>query len=379
MVEVRLEQLDANSEYSVLVKWNYSDLAAVSLDDMICMVETSKAVVDILSPASGFLVQGLAEGDALVTGDLIAVVAESEEEARTIQKELRSQDKKRKKSAQAAHDAEENPASTALNITKKAKDLLNANNISPDVFKGMALVTERDVKEYITKNTKLAPSAPIVPSGKTNRVLILTARVGGMQVLDILLNDPSVSVVGFVDDDPELSDSQVWDVPVLGTFKEIESLWKRDLFDSAIIGFSSNIETRKELFERCVSLGIPMANAIDPSVRINRACSLGQGNIICSHVHIGFGSVLGNNNFIGANSSIDHDNKMGDHVLMGPNCVTSGRVEVGNEVRFGTGIFVQPQLTIGAGSIISSGSVLTSSVPANHVVKVNYSQRMGPK
>jgi acetyltransferase-like isoleucine patch superfamily enzyme len=64
--------------------------------------------------------------------------------------------------------------------------------------------------------------------------------------------------------------------------------------------------------------------------------------------------------------------------MMGPNCVTSGLVVIENQVRFGTGIFVEPRLKIGAGSIISSGAILTSSVPNNHIVKTQLTQHIKP-
>ncbi|MBL4759655.1 MAG: hypothetical protein JKY80_02220 [Mariprofundaceae bacterium] len=374
MIELKLEQLDANSEHSVLVKWNYSDYDVVSKDDVICMVETSKAVVDVLSPASGVLIQSVAEGDDVCTGDVLAIIGESQDEAASAKKDLESLDTQRNDDNKVANNQGSGIAEGVLNITQKAQKIIKANDISPDVFNDKTLVTAQDVEKYIKNNIVTQPTVQNMSNDKCNRVLIVTARIGGMQVLDILLNNPLVRVIGFVDDDPSLAETHVWGIPVIGTFKEIKSLWKNKKFDSAIIGFSSNVEIRKKLFDKCVSLGIPMTNAIDPSVRMNRACALGQGNIICSHVHLGIETVLGDNNFISANSSIDHHNKWGDNILLGPNCVTSGFVEIENEVRLGTGVFVQPQLKIGQGSIISSGAVLTTSVPSQHIVKVKYSQ-----
>ena len=376
MIEVKLEQLDANSEHTVLVEWYYSNNEVISKDSVICTVETSKATFDILAPANGILVQRVAEGDDLDIGAVLAIIAENEDEADSINKDLKQSDVQRDEEKKVEKRQVIEYEEVTLKITQKAKQIMKDNNVSPEVFKGKALVTAEDVNKYLNVSMVM-PSAPQVTSPEEcNRVLIVTARIGGMQVLDILLNNPLINVVGFVDDDPSLAGTRIWGIPILDTFNNIESLWNNKKFDSAIIGYSTTVAIRKKLFDKCVSLGIPMVNAIDPSARINRACALGQGNVICSHVHVGIATVLGNNNVVSANSSIDHHNKWGSHILIGPNCVTSGDVEIEDEVRFGMGIFVQPQLKLGKGSVVSSGGVLTTSVPPNHIVKVNYSQQV---
>jgi acetyltransferase-like isoleucine patch superfamily enzyme len=55
----------------------------------------------------------------------------------------------------------------------------------------------------------------------------------------------------------------------------------------------------------------------------------------------------------------------------------SSLVTVGARVKFGTGIFVEPKLTIGPDSIIGSGAILARDIPPNSIVKtkVNYSIR----
>ena len=49
--------------------------------------------------------------------------------------------------------------------------------------------------------------------------------------------------------------------------------------------------------------------------------------------------------------------------------MTSGEVHLEDRVRLGTGIFVEPKLTVGAGAMVASGSIIVHSVPADHAVK----------
>ena len=78
------------------------------------------------------------------------------------------------------------------------------------------------------------------------------------------------------------------------------------------------------------------------------------------------------------NNSIDHHNVWGSHITTGPNCATSGVVTVGDEAKFGTGIFVQPNLNIGAGCVVASGSIIIRSIPDRHIVKARITTEVRP-
>jgi acetyltransferase-like isoleucine patch superfamily enzyme len=96
---------------------------------------------------------------------------------------------------------------------------------------------------------------------------------------------------------------------------------------------------------------------------------MGQGNVICANCHLGVATVLGDNNFLSAYNSFDHHNELGSDISTGPGCMTSGLVKLQDRCRLGTGIFIEPYVTIGAGSLVASGAVIVGSVPPDHVVK----------
>ena len=112
--------------------------------------------------------------------------------------------------------------------------------------------------------------------------------------------------------------------------------------------------------------------------RLNRGVMLGEGNIICAFVHVGVETRVGNNNFLSAYTSIDHHNLWGSHITTGPAVATSGCVEVEDDVKMGTGIFIQPHITVGKGAQIASGAVLTRSVPAMHAAKTRINTELTP-
>ncbi|MBQ7528954.1 hypothetical protein IJT10_03510 [bacterium] len=202
-----------------------------------------------------------------------------------------------------------------------------------------------------------------------NKVLVLGAGQAAMQVIDILLNDPGCQVVGCLDDNPNLQGKELFGVPVLGKMELLEKLWAESFFNSAIVGVGINLPVRQALYDRLVSLGVPLVNAIDPTVRINRQAVLGKGIVLCSFVHLGVCAQIEDNCFIGAHTSIDHHCHLGKTVFMGPGCLLSGTVQVGERSLFGDGVMVQLGLKIGKGCRIASGAIVVKDVPDHHSLK----------
>jgi len=197
-------------------------------------------------------------------------------------------------------------------------------------------------------------------------------------VIDILLNDPLVRVVGCLDDDPAQHGKAIFGVPIWGKTDQLEQRWSERQFDAAIVGLGTNPQVRKKFFDRCVQFGIPLINAIDPSVRIHRGVVLGRGNVICSQAYLGLCTVIGDNNFFSARTSLEHHNVWGSHNTLGPNVVTSALVEVGDGNKFGMGVFIQPRVRIGSECLVASGAVIIQAVPDRHAVKVRMATEIGP-
>lgn len=368
MLEIVIPQLDANSETVKLVRWEVEDGASVSRGDQLCTVETSKAIYEVEAEGAGVIVQMHPEGSVVGFNIPIAYIAPSAEEA----------EKFRARGASA--EASSRNGESEVSATKKAAELAKKHNVNLADIPGDGIITEGDVQAYLKKHGKLAPERPVpgVLPAAVKRVVVIAAGYGAMQVIDILLNYPDVRVVGCLDDDASLHGKEIYGAPIVGNITDLGKFWEEKFFDYAIVAISTNIRLRKRFFDECARLGIPMINAIDPTARINRGAVIGTGNVICSHCHIGVAAQIGDNNFISALNSIDHHNIWGSHITTGPNCATSGGVTVGDEVKFGTGIFIQPGITIGRESIVASGAILIRNVPERHAVKVRLQTEVTP-
>ena len=199
--------------------------------------------------------------------------------------------------------------------------------------------------------------------------MLIGSGYGATQVLDILGTDAEQVAVALVDEDTSRWGAEVEGVPVVGGPDRLEQLHRDEAFDAVIVAISTSVAARARFRELCTRHGIPLANAIDPSARIASQVNMGTGNVICAFCHFGVGASIGDNNFLSAYNSFDHHSTLGSDISSGPGCMTSGLVDIGDRVRLGTGVFVEPKLQIGDDAVIASGSIIVTSVPEGHVVK----------
>src|SRR5262249_4900001 len=85
VLEIVLTREDANTEYALLAEWLVQDRAEVAAGQPVCVVETTKATVEVESPGAGTIVQLFGEEVEVELGKTIAYVAESADELAAIQ------------------------------------------------------------------------------------------------------------------------------------------------------------------------------------------------------------------------------------------------------------------------------------------------------
>ena len=357
MKPVLVPTTDVNSETGLLVAWHVGDRSNVEADETIAEIETSKAIIDVPAPEAGWLLRAAHEGAevrltepvAYLFTDVGALEAYAEEE--------------RRRRAEAASSG---PRATAP-ARQRAEELgLDLASIGGD-----ALITVGMVEAAAAAAAMATVELPNPLPGMAGlpRIALIGAGLGATQVIDILQAAKSGAPVAIVDDDASRWAGEVMGVPVVGGFERLITLFGEGACDAAIITISTSVPARTRLREALVDKGIPMANAIDPTARIADGVTFGAGNVVCAFCHFGVGTVVGDNNFISAYNSYDHHNRLGSDISTGPACATSGLVVLGDGVRLGTGIYVEPHVKLGNDVQVASGSVIVTSVPAGHVVK----------
>lgn len=153
MLEIVLTREDANTEYALLAEWLVEDRAEVTAGQPVCVVETTKATVEVESPGAGTIVQLYGDDVEVELGKTIAYVAESADEL-----------------AEIDAKAEEKPAPKAApgdrKATRKAAELAELHGIDLSTVEKRGFITEKDVEALIVaQKASTAPAAGTALAG----------------------------------------------------------------------------------------------------------------------------------------------------------------------------------------------------------------------
>ena len=159
MLEIVLTREDANTEYALLAEWLVEDRAEVGPGQPVCVVETTKATVEVESPGAGTIVQLYGDDVEVELGKTIAYVAESADELAAI--DAKGEEKPAPK-----------PAAGDRKATRKAVELAELHGIDLSTVEKRGFITEKDVEELVVaQKAGVAPgSDPALAGVSTNGV-----------------------------------------------------------------------------------------------------------------------------------------------------------------------------------------------------------------
>lgn len=367
---VNIPFLGANDDECVLIKWNFSSGDNVTEKEVICLIETTKTVLDVESEFEGYIYPLAEVGDNLMVGDALAIISSEILEAHEIETTRDNQ-----RSIKPRFDTvSEAP------LTKKAEILLNRHQLRIEQLREFtgneSQIKESDVLRFIESKSLLNKQLGF--NGYQQRIGIIGGVNGGgaLIVIDSLMRNNNQKAVCIFEQNSQVHGQRILDVPIVGDISKLKTFFNDNKLDAVIIAFNRDLDEREKLYIQLKSENIPFCNIIDPTVEIRSDVSLGEGNIILAKSYIGACCQIGNNNFISANVSLEHGNVLGNHCAFGPGIFSSGNVIVGNNVRFAAGIFMEPNITIGNNVIISSGAVVRDNIPENSILKVSYSHKL---
>ena len=132
MLEVLLTREDANTEFALLAEWLMADESTVAARDVVCVIETTKATVEVEAPGAGTIVHLFAAGAEVELGAAVALVAESDAELL----EARAR----------ASSAAQEPAGDGARATRKARELATRHGIDLATIDKRGFITAADVE-----------------------------------------------------------------------------------------------------------------------------------------------------------------------------------------------------------------------------------------
>ncbi|HLI10683.1 MAG TPA: biotin/lipoyl-containing protein [Alphaproteobacteria bacterium] len=382
---IKTPTISANEDAVTLTEWLKPAGSAVRRGEPVCTVETTKANIEIEAEVDGFLHPVAQIGARVAVGAPLAVLTD------------RAEDDPAALLAMAGGGVAPERRWTkkaAITARRLGIDLAALAARSPGKVLG-----EEDVlaaqAAHVTPSTAAPPPVAVAsaPAGRPEdlledrygedrpeRILLLGGGAGaGVITLDALARLPRQRAVGILDRNPNTHGKTVAGVPVLGPVERAAELWKAGLCDSVIILFTDSNEERAALFERLRAEGVPFANVIDPSVERRSHVRLGQGNLIMANCFLAACATLGDNNFLASHTCIEHHAVVGSHCTFGPRTTTAGAVKIGDRVKTGMAVAIEPYVSIGSDSLIASGCVITRDVPAGSAVKAQQGYTVRPR
>jgi len=144
MFEIVLTREDANTEFALLAEWLVEDRAEVQQGQPVCVVETTKATVEIEAPGAGTIVQLYDEGVEVELGKTVARIAESADELASLEQDAEREQPTPK------------PSPTDRKATRKAAELAERHGVDLASIEKRGFVTEKDVEELIARQKAAA-------------------------------------------------------------------------------------------------------------------------------------------------------------------------------------------------------------------------------
>ena len=163
MLEIVLTREDANTEYALVAEWLVEDRSDVSAGQPVCVVETTKATVEVEAPGAGTIVQLYGEEVEVELGKTIAYVAETVEELASID-------------AKAEATPAPKPAASDRKATRKAVELAELHGIDLASIDKRGFITEKDIEALIAaQKSSSAPAAESILAGVSTAGVSLPA------------------------------------------------------------------------------------------------------------------------------------------------------------------------------------------------------------
>lgn len=193
------------------------------------------------------------------------------------------------------------------------------------------------------------------------RVVIIGAGGHGREVAEILRTQAETDLIGFVDDNREISGKEFDGVRVLGDWSWFEGV---DRAEIAVVFAVGSPESCRRLTQRAESLGLGIASAVSPLAHVSQFAKVGLGVTVFPRAVINTGAGIESYVILNVAVTVSHDTKIGRYSNINPGAHLAGNVTVGEGCYIGMGANVIQGRTIGAWSVIGAGAVVTRDVPA---------------
>jgi UDP-N-acetylbacillosamine N-acetyltransferase len=199
----------------------------------------------------------------------------------------------------------------------------------------------------------------------TEELVIWGASGHARVVADAVRSQGNLSIVGFIDDNPERKGEMFEGRQVLGGRDRLAVLLEEGTRSLHVA--VGHCAARLEMSELAVAQGFHLKTVIHPRAIVASGVSVGDGTFLAAGVVVNVGCRIGKSVILNTSCSVDHECVISDGVHIGPGCHLGGGACVGRGAWIGIGASVSHRIQVGAGSIVGAGSVVVADIPAGVV------------
>ena len=217
---IKMPMVNANDDSALLCAWTKTDQSLVRKGEIIAVIETSKATINVESEDTGYIHIFVPAGTQVLVGEIVGALCDKPDEvpesplSKYGPQEDRSMERRVTKKAELA-------------MTKASLDMKRIQIEIP----GAETITEADIVAYMEQHGAGSSIAEgggsdlvddSYPRNRQQRLLIIGGGLGAVQVLDSLCRIEHQRATAIVDDTPDLVGKTLLGVPILGGQEAIE-------------------------------------------------------------------------------------------------------------------------------------------------------------
>ena len=365
MQVLRVPLLNANEDEVDVVDVCVRNGSEVRSGDLLFILESTKAALDIEAPCSGYVRNvSVEKGRRARVNSLLCVLTAGPDEPVTIS------------------EVPINHTERPFRITRKAQELAERHHLDVSRLGLTGIIKESDVARLlqaqpITSQVTAHKGERLqVPPGAGEAVVVYGASGHARVLIDLMRLAGRLFPVAAVDDGS--SDEQVLGVPVIGSSSMLPQL-KADGIELAVLGIGSvqNHRGRAKLYDRLVAAGFSIPNLIHPRALVEPSVVIGIGNQLFAGAVVGSAAKVGDNTIINSGTIVSHDCVIGSHTHLAPGAILAGGVEIGENTLVGMGVTVYLGVRIGSNVVIANGSHIMKDVPDGSVIRAGSSSPRG--
>jgi sugar O-acyltransferase (sialic acid O-acetyltransferase NeuD family) len=345
--------VNTNEPEAEVIELNVTAFSPVAKGDVVCLLETSKATMEVECEHDGWIGElHVALHDRITAGDLICEVFDGPPP---------------RPEPGAVSDGAGTGARPRL--TRKAEAMARQAGIDLATLPTDRFVTERDIQALI------APPPPAVELDdallariRPNSVVIYGGGGLARDLIDSMRTRHELEALCVVDDGLEPG-QQVLGVPVVGGRGALPALAAAGVRLAVnAVGAIGRIQVRIDIFEMLDAAGLQLATLVDRGAMVAPSATLAPGAQLFPGSVVSSGAVIGRGALVNTGAIVSHDCRIGDYSHIAPGAILAGDVTVGEATLIGMGVTATLGVRIGARAIVGNGSAVTGDVPDGGIV-----------